>query len=320
MKFSPKSLTQKTSYTSEDKMDNQNAEQKEVENTSDENLAVDPREDAVEIEVEGDEPESEVAATEETSDEPRAQEKSESQKRIDRLTKLRREAERREADALKYAEAKQREAEELKARLDKLDQGYVQEYSGRVESEMEAAKNALRQAMSIGDTDAAVEAQEKLSSLTFARERARQAQMQYERRAEEAPAQEVAQPQAPQQAAPARPDPKAEEWADKNEWFGKDEAMTYAAFGIHKRLVENEGFDPNSDEYYNELDKRIGDEFPHKLGKTSPQGTRPVQTVASASRTAKNSGRRKVKLTPSQVAIAKKLGVPLDEYAKYVKE
>ena len=300
-------------------MDNQNAEQKEVENTSEENLAVDPREDAVEVEVEGEEPQE--AATEEVSEEARSSEKSESQKRIDRLTKLRREAERREADAIKYAEAKQREAEDLKARLDKLDQGYVQEYSGRVESEIEAAKNALRQAMSIGDTDAAVEAQEKLSSLTYARERAKQAQMQYDRRAEQAPAQEAPQQQAqPQQAAPQRPDPKAEDWAEKNEWFGKDEAMTYAAFGIHKRLVENEGFDPNSDEYYNELDKRIADEFPHKLGKNSQQGSRPVQTVASASRTAKNSGRRKVKLTPSQVAIAKKLGVPLDEYAKYVKE
>ncbi len=300
-------------------MDNQNAEEKGYENTSDDNLAAEPREDAVEIEIEQPEEEStEVSASPEVEPES-TPEKPESQKRIDRLTKLRREAERREADAIKYAEAKQREATELQARLDKLDQGYVQEYSGRVESELEAAKNALRQAMSIGDTDAAVDAQEKLSSLTLARERARQAQAQQERRAEQAPAQEIPQPQAPPQQQ-VTPDPKAEDWAERNPWFGKDEVMTYAAFGIHKRLIENEGFDPNSDEYYNELDKRVSEEFSHKLGKSSQQGSRPVQTVASASRTAKNSGRRKVKLTPSQVAIAKKLGVPLDEYAKYVKE
>jgi len=197
-----------------------------------------------------------------------------------------------------------------------LDQGYVQEYSGRVESELAAAKNQLRQAMSIGDTDAAVEAQERLASLTLAKERARQAQSRFDQESE-APAPQAAPQEAPQQR---RPDPKAEDWAERNEWFGKDQTMTYAAFGIHKELVETEGFDPNSDEYYTELDKRIAEEFPHKLKKSSSQGSRPVQTVASASRTANNSGRRKVKLTSSQVAIAKKLGVPLEEYAKYVKE
>jgi hypothetical protein len=170
--------------------------------------------------------------------------------------------------------------------------------------------------MSIGDTDAAVEAQERLASLTIAKERAKQAQSRFEQESE-APVPQAAPQEAPQQR---RPDPKAEDWAERNEWFGKDQTMTYAAFGIHKELVETEGFDPNADEYYTELDKRIAEEFPHKLKKSSSQGSRPVQTVASASRTANNSGRRKVKLTSSQVAIAKKLGVPLEEYAKYVKE
>lgn len=279
-----------------------------------------PREEPVEIEVSGDQT-SEAVEVEEPAETQQEKQVSESQKRIDRLTKLRREAERREKDAIAYAEAVKKESDELRAKMRNLDQGYVQEYSGRVESELESAKTALRQAMSIGDTDAAVEAQERLAQLSVAKERARQAQAQMDRRREAEPQQEDAAPQQNyNQSEPQRPDPRAEEWAEQNDWFGKDEAMTYAAFGIHKRLVESEGFDPNSEDYYTELDRRIADEFPHKLGKTGQQSSRPVQTVASASRTAKNSGRRKVKLTSSQVAIAKKLGVPLEEYAKYVKE
>lgn len=279
-----------------------------------------PREEPVEIEVSGDQT-SEAVEVEEPAQTQQEKQVSESQKRIDRLTKLRREAERREKDAIAYAEAVKKESDELRAKMRNLDQGYVQEYSGRVESELESAKTALRQAMSIGDTDAAVEAQERLAQLSVAKERARQAQAQMDRRREAEPQQEEAAPQQNyNQSEPQRPDPRAEEWAEQNDWFGKDEAMTYAAFGIHKRLVESEGFDPNSEDYYTELDRRIADEFPHKLGKTGQQSSRPVQTVASASRTAKNSGRRKVKLTSSQVAIAKKLGVPLEEYAKYVKE
>jgi len=302
---------------------NNQAEQKEVEETS-ENFAAEPREEAVEIELEQETQEQPETAAPEQDAAPEQEEKPvpESKKRIDRLTKLRREAERREQDALKYAEAVKKEADELKARLQNLDQGYVQEFTGRVDAELQQAKDVLRQAMSIGDTDAAVEAQEKLSSLTIAKERARQAQIQQERQAQqyEQERQVPQQPEAPQQPQTQAPDPKAEDWAERNEWFGKDQAMTYAAFGIHKSLVEDEKFDPSSDEYYNELDKRIAAEFPHKFEQNSQQSSRPVQTVASASRTAKNSGRRKVKLTPSQVAIAKKLGVPLEEYAKYVKE
>ena len=276
------------------------------------------REEPVEVEVSGEQASGDVEV-EETPPSQQEKQVSDSQKRIDRLTKLRREAERREKDALAYAEAVKKESEELRAKMRNLDQGYVQEYSGRVESELESAKTSLRQAMSIGDTDAAVEAQERLAQLSVAKERARQAQAQMERQRQAEPQQEPAQ-QNYNQSEPRRPDPRAEEWAEQNDWFGKDDAMTYAAFGIHKRLVESEGFDPTSEDYYSELDRRIAEEFPHKLGKTGQQSSRPVQTVASASRTAKNSGRRKVKLTSSQVAIAKKLGVPLEEYAKYVKE
>ena len=278
------------------------------------------REEPVEVEVSGEQASGDVEV-EETPTSQQEKQVSDSQKRIDRLTKLRREAERREKDAIAYAEAVKKESEELRAKMRNLDQGYVQEYSGRVESELEFAKTSLRQAMSIGDTDAAVEAQERLAQLSVAKERARQAQAQMERQRQAEPQQqqEPAQ-QNYNQSEPRRPDPRAEEWAEQNDWFGKDDAMTYAAFGIHKRLVESEGFDPTSEDYYSELDRRIADEFPHKLGKTGQQSSRPVQTVASASRTAKNSGRRKVKLTSSQVAIAKKLGVPLEEYAKYVKE
>ena len=278
------------------------------------------REEPVEIEVSGEQASGDVEV-EETPTSQQEKQVSDSQKRIDRLTKLRREAERREKDAIAYAEAVKKESEELRAKMRNLDQGYVQEYSGRVESELESAKTSLRQAMSIGDTDAAVEAQERLAQLSVAKERARQAQAQMERQRQAEPQQEQEPAQQNyNQSEPRRPDPRAEEWAEQNDWFGKDDAMTYAAFGIHKRLVESEGFDPTSEDYYSELDRRIADEFPHKLGKTGQQSSRPVQTVASASRTAKNSGRRKVKLPSSQVAIAKKLGVPLEEYAKYVKE
>ena len=250
-------------------------------------------------------------------------EKAESatQKRIDRLTKKMREAERQREEALKYAQSVQAEAQELKQRMDTLDTNYVQEYSSRVESQMASAEGELARAMEVGDTNAVVEAQRKITRLAIENDRAEQAKAQQERSAKAAeaqPAAGVSQPSPQQQ--PRRPDPKAEAWAQKNEWFGSDEAMTYAAFGIHKKLVEDEGFDPKTDDYYTELDRRMGDEFPHKLG-NSGGSKRPAQTVASVSRnTSGRSSGKKVRLTPSQVAIAKKLGVPLEEYAKHVKE
>jgi len=243
------------------------------------------------------------------------------QKRIDRLTKKMREAERREGEAITYAKKVKAEADTIKTRMSNLDTQYVNEYSTRVNSQSAAAEEALSRAMEIGDTRAAVEAQKALTGLAIENDGAQQARIQQERYQRQVAAQQQAQLQAPmpqQQPQPKRPDPKAEDWAAKNDWFGQDEAMTYAAFGIHKRLVEEEQFDPKSDEYYTELDQRIKGEFPHKFGK---QRNRNAQTVASASRqTTGRSGKKQVRLTPSQIAIAKKLGVPLEEYAKYVKE
>ena len=296
------------------------AEQKQAEL----DLEVEPRQESVEIEV--DEKGNAQQATSDFEVEQineQEQTVSESKKRIDRLTKKMREAERREQAAIDYAKKIKAEADSLKGRLKTLDQGYVTEYSQRVDSELASAEASLRQAMNSGDTDATIEAQKKLSELSVAKERVRlaKAQQPEEEKGEEVAQQTQqpapAQPQQPQQ----QPDPKAEDWAKNNEWFGQDEAMTYAAFGIHKKLIEEEGFDPRTDEYYTELDKRMETEFPHKLGTNGNGSRRPAQNVASVTRTAKGTGRkRRVKLSSSQVAMANKLGVPLEEYAKYVKE
>ena len=240
------------------------------------------------------------------------------QKRINRLTKKMRDAERREQEAVRYAQAVQQEAQSLKSRLTNLDTSYVNEYSTRVSTQISQAEAALSRAIEMGDSKATVEAQRTLTNLAIQADRAEQARQQQERYSQQQAAQEQYQARQPMPAQqPRRPDPKAEQWALRNSWFGQDEAMTYAAFGIHKKLIEDEGFDPQSDEYYNELDQRIASRF----GTQTKSANRPAQTVAGASR-AVSTGRsgRKVRLTPSQVAIAKKLGVPLEEYAKYVKE
>jgi hypothetical protein len=241
------------------------------------------------------------------------------QKRIDRLTKKMREAERQREEALKYAQNVQAEAHQLKQRMDALDSNYVNEYSSRVESQIASAEEKLAKAIEMGDTNGVIEAQRAITRLAIENDRAQQAKVQQARYAQQMQAQQQAALRQPMpQQQPRRPDPKAEQWAQRNTWFGEDEAMTYAAFGIHKKLVEDEGFDPQSNDYYNELDRRMQTEFPHKLNGGSK---RPAQTVASVSRsTSGRSSGKKVRLTPSQVAIAKKLGVPLEEYAKYVKE
>ena len=238
------------------------------------------------------------------------------QKRIDRLTKKMRSAERDREEALNYAKQVQQESANLRTRMEALDTNYVAEYSTRVETQMGTAEQEVARAIDIGDTNGVVEAQRKITSLAIENDRAKQVQLQQDRVRAEAPQQ--AQQQAQQQQA-KRPDPQAEQWASRNSWFGSDEAMTYAAFGLHKKLVEEEGFDPRGEDYYNELDKRMVDEFPHKL-KSNGGSRRPAQTVASVSRGSSGRSGRKVRLTPSQVAIAKKLGVPIEEYAKYVKE
>jgi hypothetical protein len=238
-------------------------------------------------------------------------------KRIDRLTKKMREAERQKEEAIKYAQGVQSEAESIKAKLNAVDQGYLNEYGGRLTAETHTAQEAFKRAIAVGDPDATLEAQKKLTELQFASNKLEEAKRVQSRRKPPEQAQQQPQQQQQYQQPATRPDPRAEEWAEKNEWFGNDNTMTFAAYGIHKQLVD-EAFDPTSDDYYDELDKRIRGEFPHKFSDTGAK-RRTAQTVAGVSRTSSSNGRKKVKLTPSQVAIAKKLNVPLEEYAKYVK-
>ena len=238
-------------------------------------------------------------------------------KRIDKLTGKLRESERREQAAIDYAKKVANENKTVKTKLNSLDSSYLEQYKARTEAETVQAKKTLQQAIEAGDIDAQVEAQTALSRLAI--DQQRHAESTQERELEKKnPTQETPVP-----APVKKVDPKAESWAENNPWFGVDEPMTYASFGLHRRLVK-EGFDPNSDEYYTEIDKRIKNEFPHKFkdeGGSVNGSNKPVQTVASASRgSAARSGRKTVRLTPSQVHIAKRLGVPLEEYAKYVKE
>ena len=246
------------------------------------------------------------------------------QKRIDKLTKKAREAERQQKAAIDYARGMQQENVALKGRVHNLDVGYVSEYGDRITSQTESLTKDLETAIATNDTGQQVELNKKLAQLAIEEERVRSAKAEQKRMQQADKQSAVASSQA--QAAPqvpVRPDPKAEEWAENNKWFGENDAMTFAAFGIHKTLVEEEGFDTNSPEYYVEIDKRVRDAFPHKFNNASveqvvsvSEGRRPQQTVASAVRSS-NSGRKTVKLSPSEVAIANKLGVPLNEYAKY---
>ena len=258
----------------------------------------------------------------ETKKDEREEYSKDVQKRIDRMTYKIREAERREKEALDFAKKIKKEKDDLQGKFDKLDDGYVTEFSTRVKSELEAAKVQLREAVAKGDVDAQVNANQNLARLAIEQERinaTEQQRKQYEETLKNTG--QIGDQPVQNNVQPPKPDPKAEAWAERNEWFGKDEAMTYASFGIHKKLVEEEGFNPSSDEYYEEIDKRLRDEFPQKFndGGEVRESKQPAQTVASANRTT-NAGRKTVRLTPSQVAIAKKLGVPLEEYAKYVKE
>mgnify|MGYP003630257687 FL=1 len=285
-------------------------------------LDLDLGEEGPDVEVIVEEPTTDAANAVEveadTSDDEFQKSENQTQKRINRLTKKMREAEKSADEATRFAQIKARENEELAKRLNQMDNSYVDQYSGRVESELSQTESALRSAMEIGDTDAAVAAQRRMTQLAVEADRAAQAKASNERRQRQ-PIQQQPVAQAP--APTARPDPKAEQWAQNNDWFGEDSAMTYAAFGIHKELVESEGIDPKSDEYYDVLDRRMKDEFPHKF-KDGVQNKRPAQTVASVNRsvgTGRSSG-NKVRLTSRQVAMAKKLGVTLEQYAKYVKE
>ena len=257
--------------------------------------------------------------TEETKDEKADELKTYSegvQKRIAKLTRKMREAERQKEEALAFAQSVKQERDSLQSRFVKADKSYVSEFETRVKSNMEAARSALRTAIEAGDVDAQVKAQEQMATLNADAVRLASLKSQQETEPKVEKQVNVSPSQAEQ---PVRTDPKAEAWAARNSWFGNDTAMTYTAFDMHKTLVEKEGYDPQSDEYYEEIDKRLRVEFPNKFDKVADNTTeraKPAQTVASARRPA-NTGRRKtVKLTPSQTAIAKRLGVPLEEYAK----
>ena len=247
------------------------------------------------------------------------------QSRIKKLTEKYRQEERDKSEAVRVSTQLLEENKKLKSRVQALDTGYLSEYGSRIESQTDTAKRVYKEAYEAGDTDKMLEAQQALSNIAIetqryntAKARAEQnAKVQVQRQEDQQAAQSQPAPQQQQKA-----DPRAQDWATKNEWFGQDKIMTAAAFALHSQLTEDEGFDPSSDEYYTEVDRRIRAEFPHKFqtAKKSGGGSQVASAGNSASRSTNKQGRRSVKLTHSQVAIAKKLGVPLEEYAKYVKE
>ena len=244
------------------------------------------------------------------------------QRRIAKLTKKWREAERQKEEAAEFAKAQIKLREQAEAKISKLEPGYLQSTEDSITSGVQAAQAKLAAAREANDLTAEAEALTAISELGYKKaklEETKVAQEEYKKQQEDKPKSEV---NLRQQPAQSTPDPKAEQWAAKNAWFGQDTAMTYTAFDLHKKLTEEEGYDPQTDEYYSEIDKRIRLEFPNKFGNNTDTGettAKPVQTVASAKRST-NTGRSKtVRLTSSQVAIAKKLGVPLEEYAKQLK-
>jgi len=272
-----------------------------------------------------DEQEQEAPLVETTSPETSAEDldnySDKVKKRIDKLTARLRETERREAAALEYAKNIQQKAQAFEQQAYQSDSARLGEAKSRIETQAVALKQIIRKAREEGDYDTEIEAQERLTEIML--EQRSINDVSSRRQSAPPPEPQQAQPQQPAQQ-PASYDPKAEAWAEENEWYGRDVAMTSAAQGIHRQLVLAERVDPNSDEYYDELNRRLREAFPTKLQQSATQTNRtnrPVQTVAPASRSSGvNTARRTVKLSPSQVTIAKKLGVPLDEYAKYVKE
>ena len=238
-------------------------------------------------------------------------------KRIAKLTRRMREAERQKEEAIQYAQTVNDEAQRLKSRFDNLDSNYTKEFEKRVTTNIEAAKTKLQNAINLGDVEAQTQANLEIAELANDNAKLNRLKAMYEQKANQPTQPAAPAPTQPAQPAAAPPDPRADAWAAKNTWFGTDNAMTYTAFDIHRKLVA-EGYDPNigADEYYSEVDKRIRLEFPHKFGNNESTTAEPVQTVASARRPATKGRRKTVKLTPSQVAISKRLGVPLEEYAK----
>jgi len=296
--------------------------------TSGPDATVDIEEQKDESVVETEAPKEETEKTEEesvkqeTQDDKLEEYSKGVQARIAKLTRKMREAERREQAAIEYAKGVEESRKALESKFKKTDADYVKKFESSINTGMEAAQKELAAAIESGDSKAQVEANKRIATLAFENAKLEQAKAAQEVQTEQPKAPTLQQPQTqnlPDTSDPINPDPKAEAWAAKNSWFGTDRAMTYTAFEIHKDLTEKEGFDPKSDEYYAEVDKRIRVDFPHKFGTNdNKQSTAPVQTVASANRSVKP-GRKTVRLTSSQVAIAKKLGVPLEEYAKQLK-
>ena len=296
--------------------------------TSGPDATVDIEEQKDESVVETEAPKEETEKTEEesvkqeTQDDKLEEYSKGVQARIAKLTRKMREAERREQAAIEYAKGVEESRKALESKFKKTDADYVKKFESSINTGMEAAQKELAAAIESGDSKAQVEANKRIATLAFENAKLEQAKAAQEVQVEQPKAPTLQQPQTqnlPDTSDPINPDPKAEAWAAKNSWFGTDRAMTYTAFEIHKDLTEKEGFDPKSDEYYAEVDKRIRVDFPHKFGTNdNKQSTAPVQTVASANRSVKP-GRKTVRLTSSQVAIAKKLGVPLEEYAKQLK-
>lgn len=294
---------------------------------------------AIEEEDEGTEVELPESETEETQPEAKAEKEEVTKsgqedeiedysegvkKRINKLTYKVRESERREQAAIEYAQSVQDELNKTKNKLSKTDKNLYDEYSTRVSSELNSAQERYKKAYESGDTDALLESQKDLAKLAVEEESLKRVKPEAETeteviQGEQQVAPKWTQPAQQQQQAP-QPDPKAKAWAEKNEWFGDDLAMTTAAFAFHRQLTEGEGYDPTSDEYYKEVDKRLAESFPHKLGNTQKEVRETVAGSSKGVGTTKARSRRTIKLTPSQVAIAKRLGVPLEEYAKHIKE
>ena len=243
------------------------------------------------------------------------------QSRIAKLTRKMREAERREKAAIEYAKAVEEKRKTTETKFSKVNEDYVKQFENRVKDGLDSAQKQLAIAIENADAAAQIEANKKIAALSIDEARLN-ALKEQQSITKEVPAPKLSDantlPESTPQSLPT-PDPKAEDWAGKNSWFGKDRAMTFTAFEIHKDLVEREGFDPQTDEYYEEVDKRIRVEFPHKFDTKETQTSKPTQNVASVKRSAVRQGRQTVRLTSSQVAIAKKLGVPLEEYAKQIK-
>ena len=284
-----------------------------------------PKEETTEQEVKTEEQEpvkqEPVKQETETKEDDQLEDYSKSvQARIAKLTRKMREAERREKAALDYAKAVEAKRKTVETKFSKVNEDYVKQFETRVKSGMDSAQKELASAIENSDAAAQIEAQKKIAALSIDEARLNALKEQPVVKEETAPKLKDAEslPEATPEKLP-NPDPKAEDWASKNDWFGKDRPMTFTAFEIHKDLVEREGYDPQSDEYYAEVDKRIRLEFPHKFDKKEQTSEKPTQNVASVKRSAVRQNRQTVRLTSSQVAIAKKLGVPLEEYAKQLK-